>query len=141
MSIKVGNNKQNEGLTTARRNRCILIVEDEPSLLIALVDKFTRAGFTVMVAEDGQKGLTLAIKTHPDLILLDIIMPVMDGLTMLDELRHDSWGKQAKVVLLTNLSEPNKVNRQFTDEVSGYLVKSDWKITDVVNQVIEKLAE
>lgn len=77
-------------------NRSILIVDDEPALLAALVDKFTRAGYSVTVAEDGQQGLNSALKNHPDLILLDIIMPVMDGLTMLAKLRRDGWGNMLK---------------------------------------------
>ena len=75
----------------------ILIVDDEPALLTALVDKFTRAGYTVGIAENGKEGLKLALKNRPDLILLDIIMPVMDGITMLYKLRKDSWGGKLKL--------------------------------------------
>jgi len=121
--------------------KTILIVDDEPALLIALVDKFTRAGFTVIIAENGREGLKLAFKNHPDLILLDIIMPIMDGTTMLDKLRKDAWGKHAKVILLTNLSDPGKITKSLKRTVNGYLVKSDWKIKDVVKQVNEKLKE
>ena len=122
-------------------NNKILIIDDEPALLVALVDKFTRAGFKVEVAENGQTGLKSALKNRPDLILLDIIMPVMDGVSMLYKLRKDPWGKSVKVVLLTNLSDPGKVTKSVTRAVNGYLVKSDWKISDVVKQVREKLAE
>ena len=119
----------------------ILIVDDEPALLSALVDKFTRTGFTVIIAENGREGLKAALKNRPDLILLDIIMPVMDGITMLYKLRKDRWGKQVKVILLTNLSDPGKITKCLTQRVNGYLVKSDWKIKDVVKQVSKKLAE
>jgi len=118
-----------------RTDQMILIVDDEPALMEALVDKFTRAGFMVMVAEDGQKGLTSALNNHPDLILLDIVMPVMDGLTVLAKLRKNSWGKHAKVILLTNLSETGTIDKTLIQTVSGYLIKSDWKIEDVVKQV------
>src|SRR4030042_2794089 len=110
----------------------ILIVDDEPALLAALVDKFTRAGFTVLIAENGKEGLKFAFKNKPDLILLDIIMPIMDGITMLYKLRKDPWGKRVKVILLTNLSDPGKITKALTQSVNGYLVKSDWKIKDVV---------
>ena len=117
----------------------ILIVEDEPTLLTALVDKFAREGFTVLTAENGQNGLKSALKNHPDLILLDIIMPVMDGLTMLNKLREDGQDKHTKVILLTNLSDPGKIPESVAKSVCGYLVKSDWKIEDVVKRVNKEL--
>lgn len=117
----------------------ILVVEDEKVLSNALVSKLTREGFTMITAENGEEGLASALKNHPDLILLDIIMPVMDGLAMLRELRKDPWGERAKVILLTNLSDPGKVTEELVNTVSGCLVKSDWKIEDVVKQVREKL--
>lgn len=118
----------------------ILIIDDEPVLLSALVDKFTQADFSILIAENGEKGLKVALKKHPELILLDIIMPVMDGMTMLSKLREDDWGKQAKVILLTNLSDPGKISQSVAQKVNGYLVKSNWKIADVVREVEKKLA-
>ena len=119
----------------------ILIVDDEQSLLTALVDTFTREGFTVLTAENGQTGLDSALKNRPDLILLDIIMPVMDGVTMLGKLRGNSWGKNVKVILLTNLSEPGKIEEPLAKTVSEYLMKSDWKLKDVVTEVRKQLEE
>jgi len=119
----------------------ILIIDDEIMLLKALVDKFTREGFKVITAENGLTGLKSAFKNQPDLILLDIIMPVMDGITMLSKLREDRRGRQIKVILLTNLSEPGKMSESLRKTVNGYLVKSDWKIEDVVKKVREKLAK
>jgi DNA-binding response OmpR family regulator len=120
--------------------KTILVVDDEPALLTALFDKFTRAGFSVIVAENGQEGLKSALINHPDLILLDIIMPVMSGLAMLNELRTDDWGKQAKVILLTNLSDPIRIDAHISQTILANLIKSDWKIEDVVKKVIELLA-
>lgn len=108
-------------------------------LLKALVDKFTRSNFNVITAENGQIGLESALKNKPDLILLDIIMPTMDGITMLYELRKDHWGKKVKVILLTNLSDPGKITKTLIQNVSGYLVKSDWKIEDIVKKVRREL--
>jgi CheY-like chemotaxis protein len=119
----------------------ILIIDDEPALLSALVDKFTRAGFLVTSAVNGQAGLQAALQHKPDMILLDIIMPVMDGITMLAKLRKDPWGRQVKVILLTNLSDPGIIAESVTKTVSGYLVKSDWKLEDLVKQVTRKLAD
>jgi len=119
----------------------ILIVEDEPVLMAALVDKFSREGFVVITAKNGKQGLELAISDKPDIILLDIIMPVMDGLTMLSELRKREESNTVKVILLTNLSDPVKMNEFLALGVDSYLLKSDWKIADVVTKVRNKLAE
>jgi len=120
--------------------KSILVVEDELSLQKVLRDKLTREGFSVLEAKDGKEGLETALLEHPDLILLDIIMPVMDGMTMLSLLRKDDWGKNANVILLTNLSEAEKVAASHAKGVYDYLVKSDWKLADVVKKVRERLS-
>lgn len=113
----------------------ILIVDDEPMLLTALADKFTRKNFEVITAKNGKEGLTSALENRPDIILLDVIMPVMDGKTMLYELRKDDWGKNVKIILLTNLSDPAKITRSMLEMTSGYLEKAAWKIEDIVKYV------
>lgn len=120
----------------------ILIVEDESDLREALVDKLTREGFDAREARNGEEGLELALKEHPDLILLDIVMPKMDGMTMLKRLREENeWGKKVHVILLTNLSATDEkiIKAMMENEPSYYLVKSDWKIGDVVKKVKETL--
>ncbi len=110
----------------------ILVVEDEPALANALRDKFEREGFSVSIALNGEEGLRMACDQKPDLILLDIVMPVMDGLTMLTELRKDPWGKDARVIMLTNLSDAIRVSDAVEHGVHDYLVKTDWKLEDLV---------
>ena len=124
----------------SKKVKKILIVEDETSSLKALVDKFNREGFKTIEAQDGEIGLKKALKEHPDLILLDIILPKMDGLTALKKLREDKWGKDALVILLTNLSDSKKVAEAVEHNACEYLVKSDWTIEDVVKRVKDKLA-
>lgn len=117
----------------------ILIVEDDLDLLEVLRKKFTMEKFEVLQAPDGKIGLEEAFRSHPDLVLLDIVMPVMDGMTMLRKLREDSWGKTAAVILLTNLSDESKVAEAMKHGVYEYLVKADWNIGDVVKKVRAKL--
>ena len=119
----------------------ILIIEDEEVLLSTLVDNFTREGLEVITANDGKEGFEVALKEHPDLILLDILMPIMDGMTMLKMLRGDSWGKDAKVIILTNLGDNESVANAVAQGTYDYLIKSNWKIEDVLKRVREKLAE
>ncbi|MEK7131286.1 MAG: response regulator [Patescibacteria group bacterium] len=117
----------------------ILIVEDDLELLEVLKKKFAMEKFEVLEAINGKTGLVEAFQHHPDLILLDIVMPVMDGMTMLKKLRADSWGKNVFVILLTNLSDESKVAEAMQHSVFDYLVKADWKIDDVVKKVRERL--
>jgi len=118
----------------------ILIIDDDPILCKALVEKFTREGFVVAFKQQSQDGLEYALQNHPDVILLDIIMPVMDGLDVLRSLRKDTWGKEAKIIMLTNLSDEEHINTSFDYHVDGFLVKSNWKIEDVVTYVRKVLA-
>lgn len=119
--------------------KTILLIEDEPAISRAMQDKLISEGFKVITAQNGEDGLAAAVKDHPDLILLDVIMPKMDGMTMLTKLRTDAWGKTAKVIFLTNLSEMEAVQKSTELGVFDYIVKSDWKLSDVVKKVREKL--
>lgn len=113
----------------------ILIVEDEKILGGILANKFKEEGLLVSVATDGEEGLKAAFLEHPDLILLDIVMPVMDGITMLKKLREDSWGKGAKVMILTNLSDSEKVSQAMEQGSYDYLIKTDWQMEELVQKV------
>jgi len=117
----------------------LLIVEDEEPMLNILSDEFKREGFAVSKAKEGQAGLDFALKEHPDIILLDILMPGMDGLEMLKKLRADEWGKKVPVILLTNYSDIEKISEAVQIGIAGYLVKSDWKLKDVIKKVKEQL--
>lgn len=118
----------------------ILIVEDEAPLRNAVTDILSFEGFTVFQAKNGQEGLDIALREHPDLILLDLMMPVMDGLTMLEKLRADAeYGKNAAVILLTNINDPEKVAQATEAGSYDFLVKSDWNIEDVVKKLKGRL--
>ncbi len=122
-------------------NKKILIVEDEKTVLKALMEKFTGEGFDVLTAENGEDGLNVALEKKPDLILLDLIMPKMTGLQMMRKLREDgSYGEHVPIIILTNLSANDRISLEVAkDEPSFYLVKADWKINDVVSKVKETL--
>lgn len=92
-----------------------------------------------MKAVNGKKGLELALSKKPDIILLDIVMPVMDGISMLKALRRDDRGKDVPVIILTNLSDAQSAADTLENKAFDFLVKSDWKLEDVVKKVKEKL--
>lgn len=119
--------------------KVLLVIEDEESLRNAVRDKLQLEGFKVLEAKNGAEGLAVALQEHPDLILLDIIMPVVDGITMLQDLRKDAWGRDAKVIMLTNVNSNDKLSEAMAQGSYDYLVKSDHKIEEIVEVVKKKL--
>jgi CheY-like chemotaxis protein len=119
----------------------LLIIEDELSYIKLLHDEFAE-NYEVLEANNGKKGLALAKSSHPDLIILDINMPGMDGLTMLRELREDAYGKTVKVIILTNIEPDNKIlQTALEDKPSYYLIKSNTQLADLNKKVAELLAK
>lgn len=117
----------------------ILYIEDEPSLLHAFKEKIIGNDVTCIGAKNGEEGLTLALKEHPDLILLDIILPRMDGLTMLEKLRQDDWGKKVKVTVLTNLTDIGAETKAKNLGVEEICIKTDWSINALVDKTLGML--
>lgn len=116
----------------------ILIVEDEIAYVELLHDQLSKKGYTVIQARDGGKGLELAKKEKPDLILLDIRMPVMDGLTMLKLLRKEKEAGKTKVIILTNLEPDDKIITQvIKTEPTYYCVKSDTGLDNLIEKIRE----
>lgn len=119
----------------------ILIIEDELSCVKLLRDKLAN-NYKVLDAQDGEKGLDIAKKEKPDLILLDIKLPIMDGMAMLRELRKDSYGKEAKVILLTNVEANETIIKQvIKDKPVYYFVKTDIKLDDLLRKIKEVLTK
>lgn len=119
----------------------ILIIEDDAILLSVLADNLIQAGFKIIKADNGETGLASALDQKPDLILLDLLLPKMDGFTVLKKLRENEWGMRVPVIILTNLSSPTSVSKamESMDGVFEYIVKSDWKIEDLIDRVRERL--
>ncbi len=122
--------------------KLILIVEDDEVMLKSLAAELTDGGFKVEKAEDGEVGLRLALKEHPDLILLDIRLPKIDGVTVMEHLRKDSWGATAKVIVLSAV-DPDHAMLEAVNRYTPayYLVKSRVKLGEVtakVKEVLEK---
>lgn len=127
---------------TENVQRKVLIIEDETSIRQALCDKFRREGFLVFEAKDGEVGLALALLERPNILILDKVMPKMDGVTMLKALRKtDKWSKSVPVILLTNFgSDDEKIMKEITDDMyTHYFVKSNLSLQDVVTHVKDML--
>jgi len=123
----------------------ILVVEDEKILIRTLEERLAAEGFEVTKAYDGDQGLQLALIEHPDLILLDILMPNVDGLEMLKKLREDAWGKYAPVIILTNVKDTETMAKGMGIGMDGlnntyeYMVKTDWSLDAIIGRIRERL--
>ena len=122
--------------------KTILIIGNELITNKALKDALEDAGFKIIDSKNAEDGLEKAKKTHPALIVLDLYLPKMDGMTMLKELRKNRWGKNVFVLILTT----KKIDSDALDEagrypyVSSYNLKSENDVNDVVRMVKERMS-
>lgn len=117
------------------RKRKILLVEDDTALASVYRSRLELEGFDVCEANNGEDALSLAVSEHPDLILLDVMMPKISGFDVLDILRNTPETTNIRVIMLTALSQPKDKERAEQLGVDGYLVKSQVVIGDVVERV------
>ncbi len=117
----------------------ILLVEDEKSIRDLYEIKLTKSGFNVVTADNGGKGWELAQKEIPDLILLDVMMPVMNGFDVLKKLREKAETKDIPVIILSNYGEVDQVTNGFLVGATDYLIKAEHTPSDVVQIINETL--
>jgi len=122
-----------------KEKKTVLIIEDEQTLLKLLQKAFEKEDIKTLIALDGEKGINLARKEKPDLILLDIILPKKSGFDVLEELKADAETKNIPVVVLTNLSEVVDVEKVLELGAVTYLVKSSYKLEEIVEKVKDML--
>ena len=113
----------------------VLIVDDTDSIREMYTDAFALAGFEVVVAKDGEEGVHLALQHHPDVILMDIEMPGIDGHAAVNKIRRDAWGKKAKIVYLTNKSDAENIVHAVEQGSEEYIIKANVMPKEVVNKV------
>ena len=118
----------------------ILLAEDEEELRLAVATELKNNGFEVIEAKNGLEALEAAQTQKPDLVLLDIVMPEMDGMTVLKKIRENDEIKDLSIIMLTNLGTNDQIMEGVVrDTPAYYLVKSDWKMEDIVKMVKEVL--
>ncbi|MGZ6005135.1 MAG: response regulator transcription factor [Candidatus Saccharimonadales bacterium] len=113
----------------------IAIVEDDTAIAQMYRIKFEQEGYTVETAEDGKMGLALAESMKPDIILLDLMMPEMRGDQMLAAMRKTEWGKNIKVVILTNMGEQEIPDSVKQLKVEAVILKADMTPRQVADLV------
>lgn len=126
-------------METTAKSKTILIIDDEKDLRDAMSMALGYEGFATILAADGKEGLTRALVEKPDLIFLDILMPVMDGIEMLKLLRKDPWGKTVPVIVMTAIDSMDKIAEVIEQGGNEYLPKSRTTLGTIVQKAKGRL--
>lgn len=118
----------------------ILIVDDEKNVIEILTKKLAAEGFEVSAAYDGEDALVKADSLKPDLILLDIIMPKLDGISVLKKLKESEDLKNIPIIILSNLYDDKKMAEVLKAGNTDYLIKVEHTVDEIIRKVREKLA-
>jgi DNA-binding response OmpR family regulator len=127
-------------MNQTRSKKLILVIEDEKTLLNIMRTKLQHAGFAVETAEDGATGLDLIRKKEPDLVLLDILLPVMNGLELLEKLQEEGRLPSLPVIVISNSGQPVELGKITKMGVRGYLIKINFSPREVLAKVEQVLA-
>lgn len=119
----------------------ILLIEDEEIIINLLQKKLTREGYEVLAAKDGEEGLRAMRETEPDVILLDIIMPKMGGLEVLEEMNKDPNLKKIPVIVISNSGQPVELDRAQRLGAKDWLVKTQFDPKEVLEKVIKQIGK
>jgi DNA-binding response OmpR family regulator len=119
----------------------VAIIEDDAAIAQMYRIKFETEGYTVETADNGKLGLDLIKEMKPDIVLLDLMMPIMSGEEMLTQLRKTDWGKDVKVIILTNRGEQEIPPEVRELGVTALILKADMTPRQVFELVKQKLAE
>ncbi len=120
-------------------SKVILIVEDDPSLSNLYDEKFKKEGFQTLLARDGAAGLNMAITKNPDFILVDMLMPKMTGMEMMEKLKASPTGNKIPVIFLTNVAEKEEKEKAIHLGAVDYLAKAMHSPEDIVSRVKKNL--
>jgi len=117
----------------------ILLIEEDQFLYKILTVKLKRAGFDVFLAIDGEEGIKKAKETKPDFILLDLILPKINGFAVLSEIKKTPVLKKVPVVILSNLGQESDVEKGLRMGAEDYLIKTNLSLSEIVEKVKKHL--
>lgn len=123
----------------AQTKHTILAIDDDTMLLGSITEALEGAGYTVLQAKDGKEGLEMALQHHPDLILTDNLMPIVNGVDMVVGLRNDAWGAHVPVIIMTNMYSADMLNESLKAGATDYIMKSDVSLDKIVEAVHNRL--
>lgn len=120
--------------------KTILIVEDELGYCMVLSNELMRQGFEVVSANNGKEGLEKALTLKPDLIILDLLMPMLGGLAFMDQIRIDEWGKSVPIIVLTNIdADDDIIQNVVKNNPAYYFIKTDITLDDLIGKIKDLL--
>ena len=127
----------------AEKNKKVLIVEDDITMREIVTSKLASAGYNVLEAEDGKKALEVWGKEKPDLVLLDLMLPEMDGFEVLKEMRNnqDPDVAKTKVIILSNLWSKEDIERTKKLSIEEFMVKAYHTTQDILDEVNKVLTK
>jgi len=117
----------------------ILFIEDEEALQKSLTKALQLEGFDVLSAHDGQSGIDMTEKERPDLVLLDLILPKVDGFEVLKRIKTSPSTKEIPVIILTNLEQIQSVEKLIQYGPLNYLVKANYNLDEIIEKIREVL--
>lgn len=120
-------------------NKKILIIENEIATRKILAAKLIREKFIVIQAANGKDGLEMALEEKPDLILLDIFMPKMNGVEVLNRLHKNKWGKHVPIIVLSNINDDHEILKIIKHGNYDYLIKTNHNLSSIVTKIRTKL--
>lgn len=125
-----------------QNKKVALIVDDEKEWRDMVARQLHACGFSIIEATNGAEGLRKALIDHPDILILDVVMPEMDGLEMLEKLREDTWGRRAPVILLTHYdTDTEKIKKIIHTHPAHYIMKKDWDRETILEKINVLLAD
>jgi DNA-binding response OmpR family regulator len=113
----------------------LLVIEDDVDLAVALKDSLSERGFNVTAVNTGEEGVQLIKSESFDIVLLDWLLPGMSGLEVLKEVDEVRQAKRLPVIILSNVDNPDDIKAAREYEIAEYLVKTDWRLDDVVQKI------
>jgi DNA-binding response OmpR family regulator len=118
----------------------VLVIEDSPYLAESLADMLNMKNYEPMVAPNGREGVAMAIEQQPDLILLDIRLPDIDGYEVYHRIRENNWGAQANIIVLTASESVDIISKNIDLPKGDVLFKPDWSVQDLLIKIESKLS-
>ncbi|MCB9818334.1 response regulator [Candidatus Nomurabacteria bacterium] len=115
--------------------KSVLVVEDSPYLAESLADMLNIKGYEPILAPNGREGVELALDRHPDLILLDIRLPDIDGYEVYRRIRESDWGNKAKVMILTASESIGNISKNIDLPKEYILFKPEWSVMDLMEKI------
>lgn len=125
--------------TISMSKKLILIIEDSPYLAESLADMIKIKGHEPISAQTGREGVEMAISKQPDLILLDIRLPDIDGYEVYRRIRENKWGEKAKIIVLTASESTENISKNIDLPAELILFKPEWSVKDLLDRIESQL--